>query len=169
MAKLDLKHAFHLCPVSPSDWDLLGMHWQGKFYVDLRLPFGLRSSPFLFNCLADAFECILKHNYAISALMHYLNDYFTVGPPSSPLCGSQVDTMVKTADRLGIPLAPDKLEGPTSRLVFLGILIDSTLMECSLPLDKLLELMAELRTWSCRKKCIERELLSLIGKLNFTC
>ena len=43
MAKLDYKHAFCLCPVSPSDWDLLGMHWQGKFYVDLCLPFGLRS------------------------------------------------------------------------------------------------------------------------------
>ena len=169
MAKLDLKHAFRLCPVSPSDWDLLGMHWQGKFYVDLRLPFGLRSSPFLFNRLADAFEWILKHNYAISALMHYLDDYFTVGPPSSPLCASQVDIMVKTADRLGIPLAPDKLEGPTSRLVFLGILIDSTLMECSLPPDKLSELVAELLTWSSRKKCIKRELLSLIGKLNFAC
>ena len=61
-AKLDLKHALYLCPVSPSDWDLLGKHWQGKFCVDLSLPFGLRSSPFLFNRLAEAFEWILKHN-----------------------------------------------------------------------------------------------------------
>jgi len=169
MAKLDLEHAFHLCPVSPSDWDFLSMHWQGKFYVDLRLPFGLRSSPFLFNCLTDAFEWILKHNYAISALMYYLDDYLTVGPPSSPLCASQVDFMVKTADHLGIPLAPNKLEGPTSRLVFLGILIDSNLMECSLPPDKLSELMTELHTWSSQKKCVKRELLSLIGKLNLAC
>ncbi|KAL9956100.1 hypothetical protein ACROYT_G037527 [Oculina patagonica] len=129
MAKLDLKHAFRLCPVSPMDRDLLGMHWQGKFYVDLRLPFGLRSSSFLFNRLADAFKWTLKNNYAISALMHYLDDYFTVGPPLSPSCASQVQTMVKTADCLGIPLAPDKLEGPTTQLVFLGILINSNLME----------------------------------------
>ncbi|KAL9976443.1 hypothetical protein ACROYT_G013744 [Oculina patagonica] len=169
MAKLDLKHAFRLCPVSPMDRDLLGMHWQGKFYVHLRLPFGLRSSPFLFNRLADAFEWILKNNYAISALMHYLDDYFTVGPPLSPSCASQVQTMVKTADRLGIPLAPDKLAGPTTQLVFLGILIDSNLMECSLPPDKLSELLAELQAWSSCKKCIKRELLSLIGKLNFAC
>ena len=127
MAKLNLKHAFRLCPVSPSDHDLLGMHWQGKFYVDLCLPFGLRSLPFLFNCLADAFEWILKNNYAIQALMHYLDDYFTVGPPLSPVCASQVHTIVKTADHLDIPLAPDKLEVPTTRLVFLGILIDSKL------------------------------------------
>ena len=59
MAKLDLKHAFHLCPVSPIDRDLVSMHWQGKFFVDLRLSSGLCSSPFLFNRLADAFEWIL--------------------------------------------------------------------------------------------------------------
>jgi len=125
MAKLDLKHAFRLCPMSRSNWDLLGMHWQGKF---------MSISAYLLACalhrLADPFKWILKHNHTISALMHYLDDYFTVGPPSLPLCASQVDIMVKTGDRLGIPLAPDKLEGPTSRLVFLGILIDSTLMEC---------------------------------------
>ena len=74
--------------------------------------------------------------------------------------------MVNTAVRLGIPLAPDQLEGPTSRLVFLGILIDSNPMECSLPPDKLSELVTELHTWSSQKKCIKRE-LSLIGKLNF--
>ena len=42
-------------------------------------------------------------------------------------------------------------------------------MECSLPPDKLSELVAELLTWSSRKNCIKRELLSLIGKLNFAC
>lgn len=135
--------------------------------MDLRLPFSLRSSPFLFNRLADAFEWILKNIYAIQAIMHYLDDYFTVGPSLSPICASQVHTMVKTADRLGIPLAPDKLEGPTTRLVFLGILIDSNRTE--LPPDKLSELLAELQAWSSCKKCIKRELLSLIGKLNFAC
>ena len=68
---------------------------------------------------------------------------FTIGPLLSPLCASQVDIMVHTADRLGIPLAPDKHEGPTSRLVFLGVMIDSNLMECSLPPDKLSELVTE--------------------------
>ena len=169
MAKLYLKHAFHLCPLSRNDFDLLGMHWQGKFYVDLRLPFCLRSSPFLFNPLADAFGLILKNNYAIPALMDYLDDYVTVGPPLSSLCASQVQTMVQTADRLGIPLAPDKLEGATTRLVFLDILIASNLMECSLPPDKLSELLPELHAWSSRKQCIKRDLLSLIGKLNFAC
>lgn len=38
MAKLDIKHAFRLCPVHPADLELLGIHWEGQYYIDLRLP-----------------------------------------------------------------------------------------------------------------------------------
>ena len=73
------------------------------------------------------------------------------------------------ASNVGIPLAPNKLEGPTTRLTFLGILIDSSCMETSLPDDKLQELLTELQSWFSRNKCLKREFLSLIGKLNFAC
>ena len=43
MAKLDVKSTFHLCPVHSSEHHLLGMHWQGQYYFDKVLPFGLRS------------------------------------------------------------------------------------------------------------------------------
>ena len=42
-------------------------------------------------------------------------------------------------------------------------------METALPDDKLKELLAELQCWCSRKKCLKRELLSLIGKLNWAC
>ena len=51
MAKADLKSAFRMIPVQKKDWDLLGIYWRKKFYVDKRLPFGLHSSSFLFNQL----------------------------------------------------------------------------------------------------------------------
>lgn len=169
MAKLDIKSASRLCPVCLEDRELLGIHWQGQFYVDLRLPFGLRSSPYLFNHLADAFEWLLKNNHRVKDLMHYLDDYFTVGPANSPVCANNVKTIIQVASNVGIPLAPNKLEGPTTHLTFLGILIDSSCMETSLPDDKLQELLSELQSWSSRNKYLKRELLSLIGKLNFAC
>lgn len=43
MAKVDIKHAFQLCSVCQEDHELLGIHWQGNFYINLCLPFGLRS------------------------------------------------------------------------------------------------------------------------------
>ena len=52
MGKIDLKNAFRLIPVRKQDWNLLGIHWQSKWYFDKCLPFGLRSSPALFNRLA---------------------------------------------------------------------------------------------------------------------
>ena len=66
---------------SSLDWELLGMHWKGGYYIDICLPFELRSAPFLFNEVATAVECILRHNYAIPHLIHYLDDYFMAGPP----------------------------------------------------------------------------------------
>ena len=83
MAKVDLKAAFRMIPVAKQDWECLGIHWRGAFNVDKRLPFGLRSSPFLFNQFADA----LQHNHGITHLLHYyLDDYLMVGPSSSPEC-----------------------------------------------------------------------------------
>ena len=52
--------------------------------------------------------------------MHYLDDYFTTGPSNSLVCGHNVQTITQVASQVGIPLAPNKLEGPTTQLVFLG-------------------------------------------------
>ena len=101
--------------------------------------------------------------------MHYLDDYFTVGPSNSKSCADCVNIIIHMASHLGIPLAPEKLEGLTTSLIFLGILIDTTRMETALPDDKLKDLLTELQFWSSWKKCLTQELLALIGKLNFAC
>ena len=44
MAKIDLKSALWMIPVHCADWDLLGMHWRGQYYVDTCLPFGLHAA-----------------------------------------------------------------------------------------------------------------------------
>ena len=38
VAKLDIEEGFQLCPVRLEDRELLGIHWQGQYYIDLRLP-----------------------------------------------------------------------------------------------------------------------------------
>ena len=167
MAKVDLKSAFRMIPVQKKDWDLLGIYWREKFYVDKRLPFGLRSSPFLFNQLAEALQWILVNNYHISAILHYLDDYLLVGPPGSGECKQHQETMLWLCRVLGIPVAEEKCEGPATIIAFLGILIDKIQWQLRLPDDKLRDLLSELHSWADRRKCTKRELLSLIGKLSF--
>lgn len=40
IAKIDIRKAFRLLPISPADFDLLGITFEGKFYIDKNLPFG---------------------------------------------------------------------------------------------------------------------------------
>jgi hypothetical protein len=84
MANVDIKTVYRIIPIHPDDYYLLGMKWRKHFFIDLALPFGLRSAPFIFNSLADLFEWILVNNYLVPELLHYLDDYFTLGPQARP-------------------------------------------------------------------------------------
>ena len=89
------------------------MKWQGEYFVDLSQPFGLLSAPFIFSSIADLLEWILKHNYGLNFLLHYLDDFPTMGPPNLPICQNNIDTCVCLFGEWGIPLHPEKLEGPS--------------------------------------------------------
>ena len=69
---------------------------------------------------------------------------------------------------LGVPIAEDKLVGPTTTITYLGIEIpDSVAMTIRLPADKLQQIKAIIKQWLRRRKYTKRELLSLIGLLAF--
>jgi hypothetical protein len=54
MMKRDLKAAFRHIPINPYDYWLLLFEWNGQFFVDTFLPFGLRTAPRIFNLFAEA-------------------------------------------------------------------------------------------------------------------
>ena len=164
LAKMDIQSAFRLLPVHPADRHLLGMSWRDQIYIDHCIPFGLRSAPKLFNILADLLAWIAQHA-GVSYLIHYLDDYLTMGPPASTVCQHNVNTFVSLCAELGVPLATDKLEGPSTSLSFLGIILDTNRMEIRLPADKLARIQELLKTWLPRKKARKRQILSLVGTL----
>ena len=166
MAKADIRHTFRLCPVRPADWPLLCYKWAGRVYVDLRLPFGARSSPFIFTQFAEALHWIAVHVRGCLHVLRYLDDYF-LARASQAACARDLDAFQDLCRDLGVPLAPEKLVLPTLCLQFLGITLDSSLQEMRLPPDKLARLRACLPAWRTRQECTKRELLSLIGVLSF--
>ena len=166
MSKLDVKHAFRLCPVRPDQWHLLCYQWEGFLYVDTRLPFGGRSSPFIFNSFAQLLCWIFVNVGRVALIMHYLDDFFTANG-SEEGCRENRDMVVSLCAHLNVPLAPEKIIGPFQVLTFLGIEIDSVNMQIRLPADKLQKLREKIRYFLGRKKVTLEELLSLIGSLNF--
>ena len=69
-------------------------------------------------------------------------------------------------ERLGIPVAFEKLEGPFTQISFLGIVLDSEAHQLSLPQDKLQDILQMVQSWLEWHKSAKWELLFLIGKLS---
>ena len=65
MGRVDIKRAYPIIPVHPSDRHLLGMFWQGGCYLHLALLFGLGSAPAIFNSLANLFHWRLVNNWNV--------------------------------------------------------------------------------------------------------
>ena len=164
LAKVDVEHAYRNIPVHPDDRSLIAMTWKEKIYVDTVLPFGLRSAPKIFSAVADALEWILLEQ-GISVCLHYLDDFLTMGKANTEECERNLQLIKRICEFLGVPLKVEKIEGPSSILVFLGILLDTTKQEISLPHQKLEELKRLVTAWRGRSSCTKRELLQLIGKL----
>ena len=168
LAKFDVEGAFRTIPVHPDDRRLLGMHWEDRIYVDKVLPFGLRSAPKLYNAVADALLWILTNSDGVDGL-HYLDDFLVFGAPDSQQCGEALRRALAWCACLGVPVASRKTEGPSTRLTFLGIVMDTLSMALSLPPSKLERLRREIHHWESMKSCSKRELLSIIGQLQHAC
>ena len=176
LVKLDVVAAFKQIPVHPSDWHLLGFRWLGQYYFERVLPFGLRSSPRLWELYAAAMHHFIEKCVALScdplhqdrAIFHYVDDFLFV-VRSEALGVLLRDAAVALGTDLGLPWAPDKTEGPTQCLTFLGIELDAARQEARLPASKLSELRTLLTGWRGKSHASERELQSLIGLLRHAC
>ena len=93
-------------------------------HVDQALPFGLHSAPKLFSAVADAIGWALTQA-GIPFLIHYLDDFLffvhllAQGPPV-------LDRILDILKSLGVPVAVEKIEGPATIVMFLGVLIDTS-------------------------------------------
>lgn len=165
LAKLDLKSAYRIVPVHPQDRPLLAVQWDGEVLIDSALPFGLRSAPKIFTAIADALMWVMQQR-GVTQVLHYLDDFLFVGKPDSHECARNLAIALEVCSDLGVPVAPQKIEGPDTCLSFLGIQVDSVTSQLSLPHLKLSRLRDEIHKWYNRKKCTKQELQSLLGQLN---
>ena len=168
LSKVDIRSAYRTIPVHPDDRFLLGMCWEGRLFVDTVLPFGLRSAPKIFTAVADAVEWIARAN-GVGHLFHYLDDFLLVSEPSVHVGLPQLSTLLRIFDTLGLPVAEEKLEGPSTVVTFLGIEVDTVAMELRLPQRKVSELKILVKEWLGRHSCRKKELQSLVGKLQHAC
>ena len=169
LGKSDIQHAFRLLPVAQNCFDQLGFTFEGKFYFDKAMPFGCSIACHTWEVFATFLEfCVSRHSLC-GRLLHYLDDYLFGGKRGTQQCASIMAVFKDKMDALGVPVALDKTEGPTTKLIFLGLEIDSEEMVVRIPQAKVNEIVQKIEQLLRFKKCTLRQMQSLIGSLNFAC
>ena len=135
LAKTDIKHAFRIIPISPADYNLLGIKLAGLYYYDKCMPMGCSSSCKTFETFSSAINWIGIQKLGIPHLLTILDDFLFIAPSES-LCQRQLDIFLQFCQYAGIPIAPEKTVGPATCLTFAGIELDTVVQEARLPLDK---------------------------------
>lgn len=114
VARLDIKSAFRLLPINPSDFDLLGFKVLDKVYIDMCLPFGCASSCAKFEKFSFFLEWALREQSGSSNVIHYLDDFLLADRPGTLDCTTLMSGFISICADLGVPLAQEKTIGPTT-------------------------------------------------------
>ncbi|XP_014832849.1 PREDICTED: uncharacterized protein LOC106910693 [Poecilia mexicana] len=119
----------------------------------------------LSDTLSGALCWILLNISRLPSVLHLLDDFLLIDSPSSP--PTSLQTLKDLFLRVGVPLSREKTLGPSTKLEFLGINLDSDQMLASLPEDKLARIRQISRSHLSSSVLSKRDLLSLLGHLNF--
>ena len=166
MFKRDLKRAYRQIPVDTRDSHLLGFVWRGKLYFDRMMAMGLRSVAQICQRITNAISFMFKERSGFTCV-NYLDDFAGAGDANSA---------GPAFEYLGILLAHCGFEesrkkpphpAPTTRMVFLGVIIDSVKSTLEVSEERLRELESLLSQWLTKSYASKKEVQSLIGKLNF--
>lgn len=166
MCKFDISDAFKICPYMPSQWPLFCFKWESLYYFYVRLTFGCRSSPKIFDNISQAVCYIAENNFKVKNIFHLLDDFLVVDHPNDDGERSMA-IMMTIFKRLNIPIAKHKTEGPVTCLEYLGVILDTDKMEARLPLVKVERICNFIKKLLSKSSCTKRQLLQLLGHFNF--
>ena len=166
LAKSDIKSAFRLVSVHPTDYRLLGFKFQGKYFYDKCLTMGCSSSCSIFEAFSSSLEWILKHKFGVLQCTHMIDDFLIVEKTMAD-CSWSLKIFQAVCKRLGVPLAPEKTVGPATALTYLGVELCTIKMMAYLPQEKLRRYAADIEQMLQMKTCRMKEFQQIAGKLNW--
>ena len=151
-----------MCPGS-IHW--LGYIYNGKFYFDVTLSMGSRSSARCCQMVTSAVVFIYTNKGFFA--INYLDDLGSA--ELTHKAEEAFEELRQLLVQIGLKEAVEKTVPPCTVMVFLGIEVNSITLTLSIPLDKWNEIQGLLKTWIGKKSTNLKEVQQLAGLLNFAC
>jgi len=161
--------AFRHIPISALNLPLLGFHWEGAYYAEQFLPFGLQRAPYIINLVAEVCHWLLNHELQMMRLtvrlINYLDDLLLVLPLGWEL-HRYSDVFSELFARVGLLIKVTKNE-EGSIPSFAGIEIDTDTMVIPLSTKKLQKAQDLVQNAIARRSAMLLELRKITGYVNF--
>jgi hypothetical protein len=101
------------------------------------------------------------------SLLNYLDDF--VGAEDTDVASDVFNELGLLLQCCGLEESTEKAEAPCTRLAFVGVLHDTVSMTLEVTPERLNEISLLVQAWLRKKKCVLKELQSMLGKLPFVC
>ena len=172
-SKSDLRSAFRILPVLPVHRRFLlfkainPLNGKYVFFAEKSLPFGASISCKRFQDFSDSLKHIVEGMSGRSfTITNYLDDFLFVDD-SQQGCNNMVRSFLSICEYISCPVALEKTEWATSRIIFLGIMLDGRKFHLSIPIEKVNKAL-DLLNWAIDKKKVTIKFIQrLTGTLNF--
>ena len=162
--KLDLSRAYRQLPGDPMDWALLGFEWDGEYYIDTKVPFGLRHGAQYCERVTTA-VCHAAKVKVGADVAAYIDDMGGVAPDNEDFAERQFRGVCDTVTDLGLELALDKCIGPARVMSWTGTTFDTVAMTMKIDECKIDETLEIAQNFMSREDISIKDLEMLLGKL----
>ena len=132
IAKVDQEAAYRHVPVRQEDLHLQYVKWGDRYFMELKLMFGTKSSPGIYDRFAGLFLllCVMKTEGMDAAdALRYLDDILAIGGEESNVIERFYEMYKLTASQIGVRLDKSgnraKCQSPTQTVIALGVHFDT--------------------------------------------
>ena len=172
-AKSDMSMAFRNLPMSMESWPMLVLKAKHPesgieyFFFDKCLSFGSSISCKHFQDFSDSVAHLVKYRTKKN-VVNYLDDFFFAAMLAA-ICNWQVEQFLDICNLIKFPVSLEKTFWASTRLVFLGLLLDTEKQMVCIPWEKVERAKQLTQLFLSRKKATVKEIQELCGYLNFLC
>ena len=149
----------------PMDWPLLGIAWDGTYYFDMAVPFGIRWGAMYMQRTTSAVTS-LAQRHKIPCIA-YIEDVASAQPPGKALHGKHHFQALLV--ELGLEENVSKGSEPSMHMTRLGVDSNSEDITMTFPSDKIRECLPMFWNWKHKEHCTKSQLCKYLKKLFHIC